>query len=235
MRQLRNVRKEIKLEFKKFIIYAGNYGSGKTELSINTALKMAASNKRTILVDMDIVNPYFRSSEHEEMLTRQGIRVVKPCFANTMVDVPSLPAEIFTPFDSPIDHGIYDAGGDPVGAAALGQLSEKFAEVWEDTEFLYVINTFRPLQETAESVAEMLRQIEGTSKMKVTGLVNNANIAVYTEPDMVRQGQEIVEQVSRITGIPQKFTSILEKNAQLVTWGEVYPINLYMRPDWLDL
>lgn len=222
------------MEFKKYVIYAGNYGSGKTELSINTALDLAARQKKTILVDMDIVNPYFRSSEHEAMLNEKGIQVVKPCFANTMVDVPSLPAEIFTPFDSPIDHGIYDAGGDPVGAAALGQLAEKFQADWENTEFLYVINTFRPLQETAESVAEMLRLIEGTSKLKVTGLINNANLAVYTEPEMVRQGQEIVEQVSRMTGIPQKFTAILEEHAHFVDWGEVYPIRLFMWPEWLD-
>lgn len=223
------------MQFKKYVIYAGNYGSGKTELSINTALNLAACNKKTILVDMDIVNPYFRSSEHEAFLEDKGIHVVKPCFANTMVDVPSLPAEIFAPFDSPVDHGLYDAGGDPVGAAALGQLSEKFASVWDEVEFLYVVNTCRPLQETAESIVEMLRQIEGTSKLKVTGLVNNTNIAVYTEKEMVLQGQKVVEQVSEITGIPQKFTSILQENADIVTWGEVFPIQLYMRPAWLDL
>lgn len=109
------------MKLKKFIIIAGNYGSGKTEISLNLALAAAREGKRTMLLDMDIVNPYFRSSVKEEELEAEGIRVVKPCFANTTVDVPSLPAEIYSPFDLPLDRAIFDAGGDPVGASALGQ------------------------------------------------------------------------------------------------------------------
>ena len=221
---------------KRFNIFAGNYGSGKTELSLNMAVLAANAGKRTVLIDLDIVNPYFRSSEHEEELLREGIRTIKPCFANTAVDVPSLPGEIYAPFDIAYDCAIFDAGGDPVGAAALGLLAEKFDLVAEETEFFYVINACRPLQEEPEQIADMLRQIEAKSRMKVTGLVNNTNLAQETQAETVLRGAEIVRSVSNITGIPVRYTSALESVAKELREfdGELFPISLYMRPEWLD-
>jgi len=122
---------------KKLIIYAGNYGSGKTELSLNTAIHMAQRGD-TALVDMDIVNPYFRSSEHVSMLGEHGIKLIKPPFANTTVDVPSLSAEIYSAFT--YEYAVFDAGGDPVGAKALGGMREYFEEVREKVGFYYVVN-----------------------------------------------------------------------------------------------
>ena len=113
------------MEFAKYTVLAGNYGSGKTEISLNLAVKAAREGKRTMLVDLDIVNPFFRSSEHEDYLKSLGIAVVKPNFANTTVDVPSLPAEIYSAFDREMDAVFFDVGGDPVGASALGILHDK--------------------------------------------------------------------------------------------------------------
>lgn len=225
------------ISFKKFIIYGGNYGSGKTELSINTALNIAKTGKKTVLLDMDIVNPYFRSSEKQEMLEKAGIRVIAPCFANTAVDVPSLPAEIFAPFDDKsIEAAVFDCGGDPVGAAALGQLAPRFMAHADDMEFLYVINTMRPLQSTADEIIEMMRQIEFASKLSVTGIVCNGNIANATEAAMIEESMKIVEEASEKTGISIRFTAVKQDLLEQVSVvdGEKYPIILYMRPDWLD-
>lgn len=221
-------------QLKKYTIFAGNYGSGKTELSLNAALYRASQGKETMLVDLDIVNPYFRSSEYQVLLQEKGIRVIKPCFANTMVDVPSLPAEIFAPFDSPVDFAVFDAGGDPVGAAALGQLAPRFQEVKEDTAFLYVLNSMRPLQETAEEMIEMLLQIQAASKLTITGLVNNANLARDTTVEMIEAGQALAEEVSRQTGIPLAFTSHLEELKLEGIKTPKLPLTLFTRPDWLD-
>lgn len=225
------------IEFKKYVIYGGNYGSGKTELSLNTALKMAKSGKKTVLVDMDIVNPYFRSSEKTELLNEAGIKVVAPCFANTTVDVPSLPPDMFMPFDdTTVESAVFDCGGDPVGAAALGQLAPRFEAAPEDFEFIYVINTMRPLQETADSILEMMRQIEAVSKLRVTAIACNGNIANATDAGLVESSIAVTAEAAEKAGVPIKFTAVKEDIADEVGSfaGDKYPIRLYMRPGWLD-
>ena len=221
-------------ELKKYTVFAGNYGSGKTELSLNAAIAKAGS--RTMLLDMDIVNPYVRSSEQEERLRAIGVRVIKPCFANTAVDVPSLPPDIFAPFDSPVDFAIFDAGGDPVGAAALGQLAERFRENSGAVDMFYVINALRPLQENAGEIIEMLRQIEAAAKLRVTGLINNTNLAAQTDAAHVRRGHALVREVSEQTGIPIRYVAAREDIApELAGLGApMLPLKIYMRPDWLD-
>lgn len=223
---------------KKYVILYGNYGSGKTELSLNLALRSAEAGERVTLLDMDIVNPYFRSSEKRAMLEDKGISVIAPVFANTTVDVPSLPAAIYTPFDAgaSIDHAFFDAGGDPVGAAALGILKEHFDAVADDCEALYVINTARPLQESAEDIIEMMRQIERISRRPASGLVANTNLARDTDERVLGEGLELVREVSRQTGIPIRFASVLREQAEVLAdeGMDVLPIKLYMRPEWLD-
>lgn len=223
------------MQFAKYTVLAGNYGSGKTEISLNLAVRAAKEGKRTMLVDLDIVNPFFRSSEHEEYLKSLGILVVKPNFANTTVDVPSLPAEIYSAFDLPLDAVIFDVGGDPVGASALGILQDKFRQNMEQTEFLYVVNGARPLQETPEAVLEMMRQIERNSRLRVSAFINNTNLARQTDLATIRQGEELVAALCAQTGLPKKCTAVLEELAEKAeVEGEILPLHLYMRPAWLD-
>ncbi len=220
---------------KRFVVFAGNYGSGKTEISLNTVLE--AEGKR-ILLDMDIVNPYFRSSEHEELLRSRGIDVVKPCFANTASDVPSLPGEIYQPFGMSYDLAVFDAGGDPVGATALGCLSDKFDAVKSQLDVYYVINANRPLQEKCDNIVDMLRVIERVSKLKVTGLVSNSNLAGITNVRTVVDGHELVRQVSDVTQIPIAYVAaradIIDDVKSALPGYDYIPLNIYTRPDWLD-
>lgn len=222
---------------KKYSVFVGNYGSGKTELSIHHALEAAGQGKETFLIDMDIVNPYFRSAEKGEILEQAGVRVVKPYYANTTVDVPALPPDIYVPFDKGCDRAIFDAGGDPVGAAALGLLSDRFEQAKEDTEVLYIINTLRPLQGSVEEIVQMLHEIEEKSKLKVTALVNNTNLALETEAQHVVKGQEIVEKVSRELKLPIAFACAKENIFREIQGKINCPlkkIKIYMRPEWLD-
>ena len=124
---------------KRFLVLVGNYGSGKTELALNRALEFAAK-KSTTLVDLDIVNPYFRSGEKADMLREAGIRVLMPTFALSTVDIPALPAEIQSVFELPCDHVIFDVGGDDTGAAALGRYAPSFAKYREQTHVALVVN-----------------------------------------------------------------------------------------------
>ncbi len=179
-------------DFTKYTVLTGNYGSGKTELALNLALAFAEAGLRTTLVDLDIVNPYFRSAEKAPELEAAGVRVLMPTFALSTVDIPALPAEIQSVFELPADRVIFDVGGDDTGAAALGRYAPEFARRRTETRSLLVVNCMRPLTETAEDILELAGRIGARGRLGIDGLVNNTNLADRTEPGMVERGEEIV-------------------------------------------
>ena len=219
---------------KRFNIFAGNYGSGKTEISLNTALRLAET-QQTTLVDMDVVNPYFRSAENEELLKAHGVKLIAPPYANTNVDVPVLSAEVMAAFES--ETAVFDAGGDPVGAAALGGLLQKFKAVRDDTMFYYVVHARRPLQQTAEEIAEMMAQISERVRLKIDGLINNTNLGRESSVTDLLDGQKVCEEVSEKTGAPVLYVS--GKPEILAAFGDAgyhipqIPLSIYTFPDWL--
>lgn len=220
---------------KEAYIYAGNYGSGKTELSLNTALDLAQYGP-TALCDLDIVNPYFRSAEHGDLMKENSIRLIAPPFANTAVDVPALSAEVRSAFE--YDYAVFDAGGDPVGASAIGTYHDSFEKIRSVLHFYYVINARRPFQSTAEEAAEMLRQIEANARLTIDGLVNNTNLARESTPEDLRYGQERCEEISRLTGIPVVFASGTQENIDGFVRsgydGQTRVLRIFTRPAWLD-
>jgi hypothetical protein len=219
---------------KRFYILAGNYGSGKTELSLNMALALAEKG-RTALCDMDIVNPYFRSSENADMLEKKGIRLIKPPFANTAVDVPALSAEMYAAFG--YDYAVFDAGGDPVGASALGGLKRYFDENREDRVFYYIVNARRPFQGDAGDAFEMLMQIERNARVKIDALVNNTNLAAETTAEDLVYGEAALGRLSKKTGLETAFASgtpdVLADYRKKGYKGEIFPIEIFTRPGWL--
>ncbi len=108
---------------KPITVICGHYGCGKTNLALNLAVEAAATGRRSVIVDMDIVNPYFRSSEYRTFLERHGVQLIAPVFANTTLDTPVLPPEIYSIFNMENTDMFIDAGGDDVGATALGRSS----------------------------------------------------------------------------------------------------------------
>ena len=176
-------------------IITGHYGSGKTEVAINLALTL----KNATIIDLDIVNPFFRTKDAEDKLIANGIKVIAPEFANTNVDVPSLPPDVFAGLQSD-DDVIIDVGGDDNGAIALGQYNRYFRE--KPYEMYLVINAKRPFTSNANDIIEMLNSIEATSRIKATALINNTNVKSETTVDDLMQGQKIVDEVSYITGLP---------------------------------
>ncbi len=220
--------------FKRYVVLVGNFGSGKTELALNLAMDAVKSDS-TMLVDMDIINPYFKSSSKQALLEKAGIRVIKPEFANTTMDVPTLPAEIYAPFDTRPGKAIFDIGGDPVGAAVLGLLKEHFLKNLNESEFLFVINPLRPMQEDAKSIIALMREIELRACVHITGLICNGNLALETDLQTVLYGEKITKEVSALTGIPIKCIAIKQELVDQYRGNQtVLPISLYMRPEWLD-
>lgn len=220
----------------RLTVLVGNFGSGKTEIALNLALEKAKAGP-TALVDLDIVNPYFRSGEKRALLEGQGVRVLMPTFATTAVDIPALPAEIQSVFDQPREQVVFDVGGDDTGATALGRYAPFFARERENTSVFYVVNVCRPLSQTAEAILSLMERIAIKARMKPDGLINNANLQGETTAELLLRGQEVLHKVSLKTGIP--IAMITGEQAVLNTLPEdlqplCKPIVRHMRPEWMD-
>lgn len=190
----------------KYIVLTGNYGSGKTEIALNLALQYARKMKVT-LVDLDIVNPYFRSGEKVQDLKAAGVRMLMPTFALTTVDIPALPAEIQSVFEEPSDLVIFDVGGDDTGAAALGRYYPSFMARREQTVVAMVVNCMRPLTENKEDIIDLAERITIRGRLKIDALINNTNLADRTTQDMLEKGGRIVNEVSGALGINNVLTA----------------------------
>lgn len=221
-------------DFPKFTVLTGNYGSGKTELALNLALQSASKGFRTTLVDLDIVNPYFRSAEKSAELEEKGIRVLMPTFALTTVDIPALPAEIQSVFETPWDKIIFDVGGDDTGAAALGRYAPQFRRYRQQTVSVMVINCMRPLTGTLEDILDLNGRIAARGRLQTDWFINNTNLADQTEPDMVQYGESIVLECADKAGVSRTITagtrSVLQR-CNLRT--EEIVIERRMVPEWM--
>ena len=219
---------------RRFTVLTGNYGSGKTEAALNLALQ-AAETGSAALIDLDIVNPYFRSGEHIEEMRRKGVRLFMPSFAMTTVDIPALPPEIQSVFESDDDRIIFDVGGDDTGAAALGRYYPSFMSRRKETTVALVVNMMRPLTRTAEEAAELASRISSRARLGIDLIINNTNLGSDTDPATVEKGEKMSLQCARLLGVSDVCTMGEEKI--LKACSLVTPIVLLRRmtvPEWLE-
>ena len=216
---------------RRVTVVCGHYGTGKTNLSINLALDCARHGEDVTLVDLDVVNPYFRSADYADVLTENGVRVVGPNFANTNLDTPSLPGAV----RNVIAEGsrvIVDVGGDDAGATALGVYSRTLADA--DPDVIYVVNRYRSMTTHAEEAVQILREIEATSHLRATCVANNSHLKQDTSEDTVLDSMRFAEEVASASGLPLRFTtaprgldfSILNKIPN------IYPVDVLVRAPW---
>lgn len=218
---------------KRFTVLVGNYGSGKTELSLNLALQCAREGSAT-LVDLDIVNPYFRSGEQQDMLKNSGVRVLMPTFAMSTVDIPALPAEIQSVFETPCDRVLFDVGGDDTGAAALGRYAPSFARVRQQTQVALVVNCMRPLTQTVEDIVDLARRIEARGRLSVDLLINNTNLANATEADMLLHGEQIVREAAAMLGVSRVLTCGMQRVLDDAKLQNAVAMERFMAPEWME-
>ncbi len=222
------------LDDKRIRIITGHYGSGKTEFAVNYSVKLSKQGKKVVLADLDVVNPYFRSREKEKELSKLGIKVIGSSIKGSASDVPAVSGEVNAPLQNEDLEAVLDVGGDPAGARVLGRYYNYFKEGKYD--LFFVINANRAETQTVEKTIEYLREIERISRAKVTGLINNTHLLKSTTVDDVLSGQELTEKISEITGIPVKYVVALEQVAKDLPkdiQGQIFPIKLYMREDWM--
>lgn len=222
------------LEDKRIRIVIGHYGSGKTEFSVNYAVKLAEQGKKVALADLDVVNMYFRSREKQEYLQGLGIKVIASSVNAPAIDIPAISAEVYTPLEDKSYEAVLDVGGNPAGARVLGRYNRFFIDGAYD--MFYVLNANRPETSSADQAIQFLKAIENTAQAKVTGIVNNTHMLKSTTVEDVLKGQKLALEVSQKTGIPIRYIAALENVARDLPSdliGEIFPINLYMREDWM--
>ncbi len=195
---------------KRLNIIVGAYGSGKSEVSVNCARIMKEEKKegKILIADLDIVNPFYRSADAAKNLETSGIRVICPSYANSNVDAPVLTGEMYVIFDDPEYSGVFDIGGEDMGANVLGSLKTRLDGI--DCNLLMVVNTLRPFTSDVQGIAQMASELQEASRMKISGYINNTNLLEETTFEDVKEGEKIIAEAARLTGIPLLATTIME-------------------------
>lgn len=226
---------------KKIIILIGNYGSGKTEIAMNLAVRAAAGGKRTQVVDLDKINDYFRMSDHVKLLEEKHIDVISPTFAGQGVTQTSVSAAVASAFAQDWDLVIFDVGGDPAGAMSLARYHQDFAALEPGQLEVYdIVNVFRPMSETAEKIIKLKGDMEGFARQTVTGFVNNSNLLNFASADDLRRGYDVIREASDMSGIPVVYTTgrrqyleeFLADGRDAKYTGEPVALETYMHRSW---
>ena len=222
-------------------VLIGNYGSGKSELALNFAMQAAARGDRTELLDLDMVNTYFRLTERGKMVEQKEIQLVSPNFACSGIETLSLPAEVSSAFVLDWDTVIFDVGGDDVGATALGRYHRDFMALEPGAlEVLNVVNIRRPLASTVEKIHRLQEGMQTHARLQITGMINNTNLSTMTSADDLWDGYELLRQVVDLTGIPVAYTTgkkdildaFLARDPDPKYVGKPVAIDVYMHRDW---
>lgn len=222
-----NLQPQILKNPKRLTLFLGHYGSGKTNIAINYALALRRCGKEVGIADLDIVNPYFRTKDSLKELCDAGIRLICSEYANSNVDIPALPQEMYAVTDDKSSYMILDIGGDDRGALALGRLVPEI-KAENNYDMLMVINRFRPLTRDTAATLEVMREIELACGMSFTGLVNNSNLGAETTTQDILSSLTYAEEVSEASGLPVVMTTVKEElcGEAIGKINEVFPLRL---------
>ncbi len=220
---------------KRITVFMGHYGSGKTFVSVNYAIALAKMGKPVSIYDLDIVNPYFRTVDALETLNKANVELVVSPYAETNVDIPAMNAKAYKMLDDKDRYAVADIGGDDRGALALGRFYQRIKEE-NNYDALFVVNNFRPETRDIDGALEIMQEIEFSSKLKFTGLVNNANLGKETTIATILSGVDFTNKLSEKTGMPVKFTAVSKEFAdydKIKKIKNVLPIEPIKYGDWL--
>ena len=222
-------------DYKRIRLFIGHYGSGKSEVSINYVTKLREQVEGEVaLADLDVVNVYFRSREKKDIMKDLGITPIDSSINTTTLDLPAVSAEIMRPLNDKSVNYVIDVGGDNVGGKVVGRFANQFNS--NDYDMFYVVNANREKTQTAKEVLQYIDAIEATSKLKVTGLINNTHMLKETTVEDVLKGQYVAREVSKIRNIPIKYISCLESIVDKLPKdleGDILPMKLYLREEWM--
>ncbi len=213
------------LKFKRVTLFCGHYGSGKTNIAVNYAFWIKEAGFDVRVADMDIVNPYFRTKDSEKELSEKGIDLISPKYANSNVDLPALPQELYGLFQQKDKYAVLDIGGDDRGAYALGRFAPLILEE-NNFDCLFVANFFRPLTRTAQEAYEVMKEIEAAGGVPFTSIVNNSNLGEDTLPENVESTQGEALRLAELSALPLVMTTAKGSIAAQVNCDNVMPLTL---------
>ena len=222
------------MKHKRLTLFAGHYGSGKTNIAVNYALRLAGEGKSVCIADLDIVNPYFRTKDSAKELEAAGVHLVSPQFANSNVDLPALPAEAYRLVTDKSMYGIMDIGGDDRGAYALGRYVPGILEE-NNYRMVFVANAYRPLTRTPEEAMEVMAEIEAACGLKFTDIINNSNLASETTAETVLDSLSYMEKLSSLSGLPIFATSAVTSVAASLEGKIENVLPLQLQEKYFDL
>ncbi len=214
-------------------LVVGHYGVGKTNFAVNLALDLASAGNQVTVVDLDIVNPYFRASEQRRLFEEHGVELVAPVFAEvgSSLDVPSLTGKVAPSIEMAGEgrYTIIDVGGDDAGSIALG----RYARIIDarDYAMLCVLNKFRNLVQGPQEALENLHEIEAACRLKATSLVSNAHLKDETSVDHVVEGRAYAEDVARLSGLPLVCMTA-PSGVSIPDSDDFYHIKPYVKSPW---
>ena len=213
------------MEEKRLTLFAGHYGSGKTNIAVNYAMHLAREGKRVVVADLDIVHPYFRTKDSEAELSALGIEVISPKFANSNVDLPALPAESYRLVQDKSVYGIMDIGGDDRGAYALGRFAPAI-KAEGNYRMAFVVNCYRPLTANVSDTVEIMKEIEAACGIEFNCIVNNSNLGEESTPETVLDSLGYIEELCRATGLELWMHTAEASVAAELSIEKVMPMNL---------
>lgn len=204
----------MEIDLTGIVVIVGNYGSGKTEVSINLAVYRKRAGIEVRIADLDLVNPYFRTREAKAPLANLGIDVVLPPEQYLQADLPILSPLVAGMIRQPSELTLLDVGGDDVGATVLATLEDAFKD--KSLSVLQVVNPLRPFTETIEGCLKIRAEIEQASRLSINGLVGNANLIDETTPDHIYNGYDFVKTLSEQSGLPLEFITFARELLPLI-------------------
>lgn len=225
------------MEKKRVTIITGFYGTGKSEFSVNYALKLSKELENLHLIDLDIINPYFRSREKEDLLNEHGVKLIGSVYkGKSALDVPAISPEITTPLRDKKTNVIIDLGGDTGGIRVMRGF-KGFIQKEDNYEILYVLNATRPENATPELAIDHIEQLETEIGLKISGIINNSHLSKDTTFETVKNGNDVAKEVSKQKGIPIIFNSV---NREIIDErfdnleGEIFPLDITLREAWMS-
>lgn len=222
------------MEKKRITIIVGHYGTGKSEFSVNYAIKESKEHNRVALIDLDNLNMYFRSREVRELLEKHGIRVIGSQIETPAVDVPTVSAEAYAPLQDESYRLLIDVGGNMQGARPLRLYTEYLTDNYD---MYYVLNANRPETQNLEQNLQFINEIEGMSGLKLSGIVNNTHLLKSTSPEDVIRGNKLALEVAEKKGVPiiynTAISSVVDGLPKDIK-GEIFPMELFLRKDWMS-
>lgn len=194
----------------RLTIIIGAYGSGKSEIAVNMSLAQREKlpDKKLLIADLDIVNPFYRSSDCGAVLEEAGVRLITPLYAGSNVDAPVLTPEMYVIFDDESYQGIFDIGGEDMGAVVLGSIRKRIENT--DAVIYMAVNTLRPFTSDPEQIAIMTNELAAAAGFKIDGYLNNTNLLEETTADIISEGEAKILEASRITGVPLIANCVME-------------------------